>query len=92
MNFTPILKLPLCPLLFLTSCISGFAFFLFDKCVWCRRHAVVLIKGSDSLFTIENRQLSRRTSCFPRRSGTMLVSAPAVTVCQRVIDDGSDDG
>lgn len=91
MNFTPISNFPLSPLLFLTSCISGFAFFLFDKCVWCRRHAVVLLQGSDSLFTIENR-LSRLTSCFPRRSGTMLVSTLAVTVCQRVIDDGSDDG
>lgn len=92
MNFTPISNFSLSPLLFLTSCISGFAFFLFDKCVWCRRHALALLQGSDSLFTIESRQLSRLTSCFPRRSGPMLVPALAVTVCQRVMDDGSDDG
>lgn len=92
MNFTLISNFPPCPLLFLTSCISGFAFFLFDKCVWWRRHAVVLLQGSYSLFTIESRQLSQLTSCFPRRSDTVLVSTLAVTVCQRVIDDGSDDG
>lgn len=92
MNITPISNFSLCPLLFLTSCISGFAFFLFDKCVWCRRHAVVLLQGSTCLFTIESRHLSRLTSCFRRCSGIMLASALAVTVCERVIDDGSDDG